>query len=81
MEFRLICTHRQAGPPQTAPCGPLKLNVSIFPQSSLLTNKCWRKSQGKHIMDVGEVEPLEHFETGLLEDSVWVAAPLELILA
>jgi len=28
VELWLICTHRQAGPPQTAPCGPLKLNVS-----------------------------------------------------
>ena len=26
-------------------------------------------------MDVGVVKPLEHFETGLLEDSISVAAP------
>ena len=43
-------------------------------QSSLLTHKCWRKSQGKHIINVGVVEPLEHFETSLSEDSISVAA-------
>lgn len=77
MEFRLVFTHRQAGPPQTAPCGLLKLSVSIsLPQSSLLTHRCWKKSQGKHIITVGVVSLLEHFETGLSEDRVSVAVPL-----
>lgn len=41
MAFPGIRTPRQAGPPQTAPCGPVKLNVSISTQLHSPSPLCW----------------------------------------